>query len=222
VCPEMVESKWKHYSSSDDAFIDSQDTAKARCSDCTKNPTDPECLTCCDSVNVVAGASTSLSSQFTGTFTANTELTTSAGSTAKVYKRGTGDNSNSICLWMVAASKNWAIGGCASAGQNSAYTFQDSSALSTAEKLFAASCPANGLQWQYVGSGETVVMNAVCSESCGSNPPSAPSGGSSNWDGSSKAGGTIISYTCPDTSNNMKAVCDAATLTWKPETIPAC
>ena len=53
---------------------------------------------------------------------------------------------------------------------------------------------------------------------CASNPPSAPSGGSSNWDGSSKAGGTIISYTCPDTSNNMKAVCDAATLTWKPET----
>ena len=141
-------------------------------------------MTCCDSVNVVAGASTSLSSQFTGTFTANTELTASAGSTAKVYKRGTGDNSNSICLWMVAASKNWAIGGCASAGQNSAYvhiliplsiqifsyflfryTFQDSSSLSTAEKLFAASCPANGLQWQYVGSGETVVMNAVCSES---------------------------------------------------------
>ena len=78
-------------------------------------------VTCCDSVNVVAGASTSLSSQFTGTFTANTELTASAGSTAKVYKRGTGDNSNSICLWMVAASKNWAIGGCASAGQNSAY-----------------------------------------------------------------------------------------------------
>ena len=78
-------------------------------------------MTCCDSVNVVAGASTSLSSQFTGTFTANTELTASAGSTAKVYKRGTGDNSNSICLWMVAASKNWAIGGCASAGQNSAY-----------------------------------------------------------------------------------------------------
>ena len=84
-------------------------------------------------------------------------------------------------------------------------------------------------------------MNAVCSESmvdqispysnftayllvsgCASNPPSAPSGGSSNWDGSSKAGGTVISYTCPDTSNNMKAVCDAATLTWKPEAIPAC
>ena len=39
----MVESKWKHYSSSDDAFIDSQDSAKARCSDCAKNPADPEC-----------------------------------------------------------------------------------------------------------------------------------------------------------------------------------
>ena len=43
MCPEMVESKWKHYSSSDDAFIDSQDSAKARCSDCAKNPADPEC-----------------------------------------------------------------------------------------------------------------------------------------------------------------------------------
>ena len=44
------------------------------------------------------------------------------------------------------------------------YTFQDGSGLSIAEKIFADSCPANGLQWEYVGT-ETVVMHAQCTES---------------------------------------------------------
>ena len=45
----------------------------------------------------------------------------------------------------------------------------------------------------------------------------------SDWDGSSKTGGTMVSYSCPDTTTtHMKAVCDPATLTWTPAAIPAC
>ena len=57
---------------------------------------------------------------------------------------------------------------------------------------------------------------------CKTGPPSAPAGGSSDWDGSSKTGGTIVSYSCPDSTIHMKAVCDPATLTWTPADIPAC
>lgn len=41
-CPEMVEAKWQQYTSSD-GYVDFTEPAAARCSDCTKNPAEPEC-----------------------------------------------------------------------------------------------------------------------------------------------------------------------------------
>ena len=87
------------------------------------------------------------------------------------------------------------------------------------------SCPHNGIQWQYLDNDQFTVeetMKTVCSVSCSSDPPTAPAGATSDWDGTSKEGGTVVTFACPDTINTRKVVCDAATQTWKPDTPPAC
>lgn len=140
VCPELVESKWKHWDGASSDFVNSPEEKKARCSDCAANPAEAECckyhvdnsrftvrlhifpcvsVSCCDSLEVVAGTSTSLSAFFTGIFTADAALTP-ADASATVYKREDG----ATCLWLVESTKNWAIGDCSAVGQDSAYALK--------------------------------------------------------------------------------------------------
>ena len=57
---------------------------------------------------------------------------------------------------------------------------------------------------------------------CTADPPAAPADGSTDWDGSSLAAGLVVTYSCPAAAEHGKAVCDAATLEWKPDTIAEC
>ena len=57
---------------------------------------------------------------------------------------------------------------------------------------------------------------------CLNDPPSTPSGSTSDWDNTSKGAGTLITYTCDDVGPVTRVVCDAETLTWKPSTLPPC
>ena len=68
-----------------------------------------------------------------------------------------------------------------------------------------------------------IIIDPVLSLSaCSGDPPAAPTGATRTWDGSSKAVATVVTYTCADTGAVTLAVCDAATKTWLPATIPAC
>jgi len=61
----------------------------------------------------------------------------------------------------------------------------------------------------------------TCASECRSDPPSAPTNAISDWDKSTKMGGTIVTYTCPGKEEYV-AVCDANTLNWEPAAIPDC
>merc|ERR1711862_636183 len=74
--------------------------------------------------------------------------------------------------------------------------------------------------WSWNGNDDPA-MAATCSAECSGDPPSAPDSSTSDWDGSSNSAGTIITYTCSEGETRM-AVCDAATSTWLPSTIPDC
>ena len=65
-----------------------------------------------------------------------------------------------------------------------------------------------------------VVFEEFCL-ACASDPPVTPSTAASDWDSSTKTIGTVVTYTCPDTTET-KTVCDAETLAWIPATIPVC
>merc|ERR1712013_255281 len=77
-----------------------------------------------------------------------------------------------------------------------------------------------GGSWSWNGNDDPA-MAATCSAECSGDPSSAPDGSTSDWDGSSNSAGTIITYTCSEGETRM-AVCDAATSTWLPSTIPDC
>ena len=53
---------------------------------------------------------------------------------------------------------------------------------------------------------------------CASDPPTAPSGTTSDW-GGDKAGETIVTCSCPDEGPSAMAVCDAVTSVWLPTAI---
>ena len=105
-------------------------------------------------------------------------------------------------------------------------------------------CPHSpGLGWQfYDGSGftEDPDMKIECALSkynqrfkfksyqsspfpaCSDDPPAAPSGSTSDWDSSTKAVGTLVTYTCEDVGPVSRSVCDAETQAWLPAAIPEC
>eukprot|EP00091_Calanus_sinicus_P014704 TRINITY_DN3234_c0_g2_i2.p1 TRINITY_DN3234_c0_g2~~TRINITY_DN3234_c0_g2_i2.p1 ORF type:complete len:240 (-),score=42.48 TRINITY_DN3234_c0_g2_i2:112-759(-) len=64
-------------------------------------------------------------------------------------------------------------------------------------------------------------MHAECTIMCSENPPAAPSGGSSDWDGTTKTAGTIVTYSCHSSSASKKATCDPTSASWIPAVIPA-
>ena len=77
-------------------------------------------VTCCSQVNVDFSETSGLSSIFKGSYSESTELTP-AGSSWKVYKKGTGANDETPCMWLVESIKTWAVGYCSSVGGTSVY-----------------------------------------------------------------------------------------------------
>eukprot|EP00092_Neocalanus_flemingeri_P104513 GFUD01133885.1.p1 GENE.GFUD01133885.1~~GFUD01133885.1.p1 ORF type:complete len:232 (-),score=57.64 GFUD01133885.1:49-702(-) len=62
-------------------------------------------------------------------------------------------------------------------------------------------------------------MFASCSEVCSDDPPAAPLGSASDWDGSTKTAGTIVTYSCSSSSTTKRVVCDPTTTSWIPAAI---
>ena len=71
-------------------------------------------------MNVDFDDSSDLSSFFKGGYSVNDDLTP-AGSSWKVYKKGTKSNDETACMWLVESIKTWALGLCNSVGGTAAY-----------------------------------------------------------------------------------------------------
>ena len=77
-------------------------------------------VTCCSQVIVDFDDSSALSSFFKGSYSVNNDLTP-PGSSWKVYKKGTGSNDETACMWLAETTKTWALGLCNSVGGTAAY-----------------------------------------------------------------------------------------------------
>lgn len=219
MCPEHADqSKWMFWDADGENYLDDvEGDAVARCSDCDNLPAETECLTCCNDVTVDFSGTIDRIQDFKGSFSVDPDLKETAGG-IPVYKKNDNDER---CLWRAKENKYWVMGKCESSGSNSGFGFQTSSS----DWL----CPHNGITWEYYDSGtdDWITDESIkveCNKGCASDPPSAPSGATSNWEdnGKNKNVGTIVSYTCPDPNKSSKAVCDGETLDWDPAIIPAC
>jgi len=202
-CPEDV-STWTSYDSEANEMIEEKD-ADARCSNCALYPTYDECLTCCDSVifnsshpdwaedwGLVFGGIYNL-------YEAKPILNGKA-----VYKR------DKYCLsW---SHGTWSIHSCEDLGNNF-YFIQSSLTMEQCVHRYDGS-------WSWKGNDDSA-MAATCSADCSGDPPSAPEESTSDWDGISRSVDTIVTYTCSDGQTSV-AVCDGATTSWLPSTIPEC
>merc|ERR1719376_758840 len=107
---------------------------------------------------------------------------------------------------------SWRISTCVSLGSGSSYITSSSTTKQCVHGYEGS--------WSWNGNDDST-MAATCPSACSGDPPSAPDGSTSDWDGSSNSAGTIVTYTCSDEETSM-AVCDAATSSWLPSTIPDC
>ena len=63
-------------------------------------------------------------------------------------------------------------------------------------------------------------LKVVCDGGCSADPPAAPADSASDWDGSSKGVGTVVTYSC--TSGDKKYAQCGADGNWSPSTVPEC
>jgi len=200
-CPEDS-SGWKYWG---EGWVDDS-SADTRCSDCNLYPTNTECITCCDSLNLVSTSSNVLNSGyriFFGSYALYSSRPTS--NDQKVYQL---TSNQDFCLFY--ACSRWYINSCGNIGSCGGYVWSST----------GSGCAHNsGFTWEVNSIGVDSTMTGVCEGECADDPPAAPSGASSS--GSGKAVGTIVTYTCDDGSGESRAICDAATLAWKPAAIPS-
>jgi len=202
ICPEDV-STWKHYS---DEWVEDQN-ADARCSDCTLYPANEECLTCCASISLSSSHSNWTGvwqNTFEGSYNVYTQPTLN-GKT--VYER------NDFCMYWVRLSGGgrWFINKCSNL-ELGGFIY---SSVTTKQCVHGY----DG-SWYWDDTDDST-MTATCSAACSLDPPTAPDDSMSDWDGSSKGVGTIVTYICSD-GEKRTAICDAATASWVPSTIPDC
>merc|ERR1711970_217404 len=186
------------------------DEENGACNDCSINPAAEACLTCCDTVTLSSSNSDFLSSGykvFAGTYTKYTERPSVNDRT--VYKLE--GSSTDYCLFY--AFGRWAVSKCENVGAGNYYV----KSADTAKK-----CVHGVSDWQY-SSNKDSTMKVTCPGSCSTAPPAAPSGATSDWDGSTKDVGTIVTYSCTGSSAYKKAVCDPASTpsSWSPADIPS-
>merc|ERR550519_1545699 len=158
-CPEDALT-WQDYENS--AWVDDEN-AEVRCSNCSIWPAYEECFTCCDSVtwtNTDGGS-------WTGQWDVYT--TTPSNENRIVYQKA---DSPTYCLYF--SGYWWIINTCSNIGAWSGYLFSEQT-----QKTCVHGNPA-----MWTGKGYVV----TCSSSCSSNPPAAPSGATSDWDGVAKIG----------------------------------
>jgi len=204
-CPENTLGTWK--SSSGTEIPD----AKVRCSDCDLYPAEIECVTCCNKVTLVGTHSDWLA---TGFYTGNFAGFTANGNTVNGMPEYVSDSNAAYCLWLN-TNPSWTIGSCSSSGGSSGFAWGKGPA--------GMKCPEQANDWSFfsqngLGTVDDAGMKANCAVSCSDDPPSTPQGASSDWDSSTKVGGTVVTYTCAS-GGEVQAICDAATVAWKPTSI---
>ena len=131
-------------------------------------------VTCCSQVNVDFDKSSAFAPFFKGSYSVSNDLTP-AGSPWKVYKKGTGSNAETPCMWLMESIKTWAIGFCDSVGSTIAYVaflylllLNEISRNAFQTSATPGKCPHNGLQWQYWNNKKLTLepsMKSVCSSS---------------------------------------------------------
>lgn len=179
------------------------------CNDCSVNPANEPCLNCCETVTITSTDATYLASGyriFAATYTKYNDTLTLNG--RMVYKLETGD----YCLYFASTNK-WVINDCPLLGSTSSYMRTDATNKQCVH--------ADGLVWEWNSGKEDPTMSAECSVMCSEDPPAVPSGASSDWDGTTKTAGTIITYSCDSSSTIKKSTCDPTSASWTPAVIPA-
>jgi len=180
------------------------------CNDCSVNPANEPCLNCCETVTINSSDPTFLASVYrilAGTYSKYTDSPSKNG--RMVYKLQSGD----YCLYF-SDCNTWAINTCSNIGSCSYFMGADASNKQCVH--------GEGLVWTVAGGiGVDSTMSAGCSLECSDDPPTAPSGAVSNWDGTTKTAGSIVTYSCSSSSNMKKATCDPSTTSWIPATIPS-
>ena len=123
----------------------------------------------------------------------------------KVYKREGGND----CIYNCG---EWWITPCDAIPSNGCYGYSVSSSAGRA-------CVYDpSFTWAVDGS-LVEGMKASTSLQCASDPPATPDGATiSNQE---NVVGTVATYTCTENGQETKSICDAATLNWKPATIPS-
>jgi len=193
-CPEDAgKGAWKYYAGEPTGNVLDSD-ADVRCSDCSKYPTQEECITCCSTVALTGDG---IPSQLKGTYEIYTATPEYGGRPVYI----TGGQSGQYCMWHFA--NMWMIGSCSNVGKGS---FNMGSGTTTAK------CPnaAPKGTWAYgANKGEV-----ACTQECTSDPPAVPTGATSNWDGSTLTAGTQVTYTCTGKDTTAKAICDPTSQAW--------
>lgn len=178
------------------------------CNDCSVNPANELCLNCCDTVTITSTDAAYLASGyriFAATYNKYNDTLTLNG--RMVYKHET----EHYCLYF-ASTDNWVINNCRNLGSTASYMRTDATTKQCVH--------ADGLLWEWNSGKEDPTMSAECSVVCAEDPPAVPSGASSDWDGTTKTAGTIITYSCNSSSTIKKATCDPTSASWTPAVIP--
>merc|ERR1712013_570756 len=171
-------------------------------------------IVCCSSVRMESsGGAASMYSDFMVTWVMDGEInnrpiyTADGGSKWMAVKTVSG---NYIPSWIVSLSQ------FGNPGSSSGLMFGQSS---------APKCPTAVSTWDFLSqtSGQIesdATLRVVCDGGCSADPPSAPADSTSDWDGSSKGIGTVVTYSC--TSGDKKYVQCKADGTWSLDTVPEC
>merc|ERR1712179_257940 len=154
------------------------------CNDCSVNPANEPCLNCCETVTITSTDATFLASVYrilAGTYSKYTDSPSKNGRV--VYKL----QSRDYCLYF-SDCNTWAINTCSNIGSCSYFMGADVSNKQCVH--------GEGLVWTVAGGiGVDSTMSAVCSLECSDDPPAAPSGAVSDWDGTTKTAGSIVTTT---------------------------
>jgi len=180
------------------------------CNDCSVNPANEPCLNCCETVSITSTDPDFLESGykiFAGTYTKYADSPSANG--RLVYKLQLFD----YCLYFSDCNQ-WAVNTCSNIGSCAYFMRTESTTKQCVH--------GGGLEWTVGGGiGVDSTMSATCSLECSDDPPAAPSGATSDWDGATKTAGTIVTYSCSSSSTMKKATCDPSTTSWLPATLPS-
>jgi len=196
-CPEDGNG-WQYWSN---GWQDDSD-ANVRCSDCTQFPTESECITCADTIQLTSQSDLGWVNRMLDTYSVYSTIPIM--NDRKVYKRSGGND----CIYNCG---QWMVTPC-DLVQSGCYGYSVFSSPGFA-------CVYDpSFTWEVEGS-VIAGMKAVTTLECGSGPPAPPDGAAVTDLGN--VAGTIVTYTCSEISQETKAVCDAATLLWIPASIPS-